>query len=327
VRSWMGVPLIAANDVVGVMSIASATQEDRYSERDLSFCATIAAQVAIALMNARLYERLRKELIDRERAAEELREAKETAEHASRAKSTFLANMSHELRTPLTGIIGYSELLEREAAHFGYENFVPDLHKIRTAGTHLLAIINDILDLSKIESGKMQLFIEPISIQALLDDVRVTASPLIAKNNNLLEIITDEQIGMISTDLTKARQIILNLVSNAAKFTEDGRVEIRAQRLSCDNTDWIRVSISDTGIGISEQQLALLFQEFTQADASMTRRYGGTGLGLALSRRLCQLLGGQIEVVSRLGVGSTFTVWVPASLSAESAAMASMNSY
>jgi signal transduction histidine kinase len=225
--------------------------------------------------------------------------------------------MSHELRTPLTGIIGYSELLEREAAHFGYDNFVPDLRKIRTAGTHLLAIINDILDLSKIESGKMQLFIEQISIPALLDDVRVTASPLIQKNGNLLTITTDEQIGMISSDLTKIRQIILNLVSNAAKFTEDGRVEIYAQRLCLDNVDWIRISISDTGIGISATQLAQLFQEFTQADASMTRRYGGTGLGLALSRRLCQMLGGRIEVVSELDCGSTFTVWVPAEVSPE----------
>lgn len=313
VRSWMGVPLIAADRVVGVMTIASTTQEDHYSEQDLVIFTTIAAQTAVAMENARLYEQLRHELQDRMRAAEELRQAKESAESASRAKSTFLANMSHELRTPLTGIIGYSELLQREALHYGYNNVVPDLRKIHAAGTHLLSVINDILDLSKIESGKMDLFLETFSAHALLEDVQATSMPLIEKNRNRLTAVVAENLGLIHTDLTKVRQIVLNLVSNAAKFTENGLVTLSADWAQWDGKQGMRISVTDTGIGISDEQLGKLFKDFTQADASMTRKYGGTGLGLALSQKLCEMLDGKIEVLSSLGAGSTFTVYFPVS--------------
>jgi signal transduction histidine kinase/CheY-like chemotaxis protein/putative methionine-R-sulfoxide reductase with GAF domain len=315
VKSWMGVPLIAADKVVGVMTIFSEMHDDLYSLADLGIFSTIATQAAIAIENARLYEQLREELVERQRAAETLREAKEAAEAASRAKSTFLANMSHELRTPLTGIIGYSELLQREIQSDNYTDLITDLTKIHKAGNHLLSIINDLLDLSKIEAGKMTLLIEDFDLVALLKEVGSTVLPLIAKNKNVFEISVDEKIGIVHSDLTKLRQIVLNLLSNASKFTQQGRVTLRAQRVRIDDVDYINIEVADTGIGISETQLSRLFQEFAQADPNTTRKYGGTGLGLALSRRLCKLLGGGITVESSVGKGSTFTIRVPASIS------------
>jgi signal transduction histidine kinase/CheY-like chemotaxis protein len=317
VKSWLGVPLVAADKVVGVMSIHSYDQEDLYSAQDVAILSTIAAQAAIAIENARLYKQVRQELLERRRAAEELQKAKEAAESASRAKSTFLANMSHELRTPLTGIIGYSELLQQEAQFLGYNDLVPDLERIRVAGNHLLSLINDILDLSKIESGKMELYLEVFDIGVLVDEVATTADHLIAKNENTFTVYVADDLGTMQADLTKVRQVLLNLLSNAAKFTNQGSVTLSAMRAHLDGVEWIYFHVADTGIGISGEQLSHLFQEFTQADASTTRKYGGTGLGLALSRRFCEMMGGDIYVTSQEGVGSTFSVRFPAQVASE----------
>ncbi len=249
--------------------------------------------------------------IQHNQAEEALYKAKEAAEAANRAKSAFLANMSHELRTPLTGIIGYSELLQKEANFLGYADLNVDLEKIRTAGNHLLALINDILDFSKIEAGKMQLDPEFFDIAALMQDVVTTAHPLVEKNGNRLKLHCAPDLGTMYADLTKTRQVLLNLLSNAAKFTEQGVITILVTRNRINNEDTICFRVSDTGIGMSAEQLMGLFQEFTQANASTTRKYGGTGLGLSLSRRFCQLMGGTISVVSEAGIGSTFTVQLP----------------
>jgi len=252
---------------------------------------------------------------ERQQAEAALYQAKEAAEAASRAKSAFLANMSHELRTPLTGIIGYSELLQKEAQFLGYTDFLADLEKIRTAGNHLLALINDILDLSKVEAGKMQLALEQFGIPALLHDVVTTAQPLVEKNGNLLRVHCAADLDTMYADLTKVRQILLNLLSNAAKFTEQGVITVHVSRLGTHDASQICFRIADTGIGMSTDQILTLFQEFTQASSATNRKYGGTGLGLALCRRFCQLMGGTITVESEEGRGSVFTVQIPAIVS------------
>ena len=247
----------------------------------------------------------------RQQAEAALYQAKEAAESASRAKSAFLANMSHELRTPLTAIIGYSELLQKEAQFLGHTDLNGDLEKIRTAGSHLLALISDILDLSKIEAGKMQLALEWFDVTEIVQDVMTTARPLAEKNDNALTWQCAADIGVIYADLTKVRQVLLNLLSNAAKFTEHGAISLQVRRELVNNEEQICFDIIDTGIGISPEHLNLLFQEFTQANTSTTRNYGGTGLGLSLSRRFCEMMGGSISVQSTEGVGSTFSIHLP----------------
>ncbi len=244
---------------------------------------------------------------------QELQQAKEAAEDASRSKSQFLANMSHELRTPLNAIIGLSQLLHDDAQDLdlGEEDFISDLQSINAAGKHLLELINDILDLSKIEAGKMELYPETFEIATLIDDVVSTVKPLVEKNGNILEVHCDEQLGTMHADQTKVRQVLFNLLSNAAKFTTQGRVTLTVTREQVDNSEWIGFRVCDTGIGMSDEQQQRLFQAFTQGDASTTRKYGGTGLGLAITRHFCQLMGGDISVESKVDQGSTFTVRLP----------------
>jgi signal transduction histidine kinase/CheY-like chemotaxis protein/HAMP domain-containing protein len=237
----------------------------------------------------------------------ELEQARELSEVANRTKSQFLANMSHELRTPLNAIIGYSEILQEDAADSDQEQFVPDLKKIEGAGRHLLGLINDILDLSKVEAGKMDVFIEEIEISSLLHEVTSIITPLVAKNGNTLELRMANGIGNMRTDRTKVKQCLLNVLSNASKFTQDGKLILAVERLATDRS-MIQMTISDTGIGMSPEQLGRLFQAFSQADASTTKKFGGTGLGLAITRHFCRLLGGDITVASRIGKGSTFTI-------------------
>ena len=240
----------------------------------------------------------------------ELEEARELSEVANRTKSQFLANIGHELRTPLNAIIGYSEILQEDAADSGQEQLVPDLKKIEGAGRHLLSLINDILDLSKVEAGKMDVFIEDIDISSLLDEVKSIIAPLVAKNGNKLELHMADHIGSMRTDRTKVKQCLLNVLSNASKFTQDGKLTVEVERLETDRPI-IQIAISDTGIGMNEEQLGRLFQAFSQADASTTKKFGGTGLGLVITRHFCRLLGGDIAVASQVGAGSTFTITLP----------------
>ncbi|NQE32810.1 PAS domain-containing sensor histidine kinase [Microcoleus asticus] len=255
---------------------------------------------------------LRIEIAERKRTEIALQEALHKAEAASRAKSTFLANMSHELRTPLNAIIGYSEMLQEEALESGLEEILPDTQKIYNAGKHLLTLINDILDLSKIEAGRMELYLENFDLGNLIEEVVATLHPLVEKNHNELQVSCSPNLGVMYADLTKVRQILFNLLSNALKFTEGGTVLLSATRESAGGSDSVYLQVSDTGIGMSAEQQHGLFQPFIQGDASTTRKYGGTGLGLAISRLFCQMMGGDITVESQFGVGSTFTVQLKA---------------
>jgi len=253
------------------------------------------------------------DVTERRRAEEEVAKAKEAAETANKTKSLFLANMSHELRTPLNAILGYSEMLQEEAVERKLEDeFSGDLKKINAAGKHLLALINDILDLSKIEAGKMELFLESFDLAELIDEVASTIRPLVEKNANTLHIEYAPDLGLMRADQIKVRQGLFNLLSNAVKFTHQGNVTLDAARERMDGSEWIVFRVSDTGIGLSPEQIVKLFQDFTQADASTTRKFGGTGLGLALTRRFCQMMGGDVTVHSMPGEGSVFTIKLPA---------------
>jgi len=245
----------------------------------------------------------------------ELLKARQDAEAANRAKSQFLAHMSHELRTPLNAIIGYSEMVEEEVADIGHQELAPDLQKIRSAGRHLLALINDILDLSKIEAGKLELYVEAFDVRQVVDEVTSTVRPLVEKNANRLELRCAGDLGTMRSDLVKVRQALLNLLSNASKFTDHGTITLTADReRNGDGHEWMVFTVADSGIGMTPEQMAKLFQAFAQADASTARRFGGTGLGLAITRRFCQMMGGDVMVASEPGKGSTFTVRLPAAL-------------
>jgi len=280
------------------------------------------------------YEGSVEDISDRKVFESALQLALEAAEAASTAKSAFLANMSHELRTPLNAIIGYSEILQEETEELGYDELIPDLDKIRTSGRHLLSLINDILDISKIEAGRMDLYFETFDIATVIEEVASTAAPLIEKNGNTLNLHQISNMGTMHGDVTKVQQILLNLLSNAAKFTQNGTITLTASRekiaghsseprpentsepaatsqSSIASKEFLVVNCTDTGIGMNPEQLQHIFQPFTQADVSTTRKYGGTGLGLAISQRFCLMMGGNISVKSQEGVGSTFTIRLP----------------
>ena len=245
-----------------------------------------------------------------ERTAE-LADAKDLADDANKAKSHFLANMSHELRTPMNAIIGYSEMLMEDAVDNENEELHDDLNSIKQAGAHLLSLINDVLDLSKIEAGKMDVHLETFRISELFESVGSTVKALIDKNHNEYVVKLDPLLSDMHADLTKVRQTLFNLISNAAKFSTNGTITLTGEKLDVNGIDWIVMNVSDTGIGIPVEKLDHIFNEFSQADDSTTRDYGGTGLGLAISRRFCRMMGGDLTVSSTLGEGSTFSMHVP----------------
>jgi GAF domain-containing protein/DNA-binding response OmpR family regulator len=298
-RSLLAVPLLREDRILGGLVVWRG-ESGRFSADVVSLLQTFATQSALAIQNARLFR--------------ELEEKSREVEVASRHKSEFLATMSHELRTPLNAIIGYSEMLQEEAADLGQEGFTPDLKKINAAGRHLLELINAVLDLSKIEAGRMELFLETFGVAEMVEDIAAVVRPLAARNRNRLEVRCEASVGRMHADLTKLRQALFNLLSNACKFTEAGTVALAVAREGVDGGDWLRFEVSDSGIGMTEEQMARLFEAFSQADASVSRKYGGTGLGLALSRRLCRMMGGDITVASEAGRGSTFTVRLPATV-------------
>lgn len=310
-RSEMALPLVTRGEAIGALSVQSKTA-NAYTEADTTVLQTMADQLANSIGNARLYS--------------SAQEAQQAAERANRAKSDFLATMSHELRTPLNAVIGYSEMLYEEAEASGYNGLTQDIQKINTAGKHLLSLINDILDLSKIEAGKMQLNLDTFDVRTLILEVLATAQPLISKNANQLETILPPVLGEMHADSTKVRQVLFNLLSNASKFTSHGRITFAAELVESHDIapsgrpippsvngvpPYVLLTILDTGIGMTAEQIERLFQPFTQADSSTTRRYGGTGLGLAITRHFCRMMGGEVIVESEVNAGSVFSVWLP----------------
>jgi signal transduction histidine kinase/DNA-binding response OmpR family regulator len=315
---------VRSRDEIGVLAAAFNTMAESLQARITSEQRAREelrqSHQQLAEYNLTLEQRVEQRTAELARATRVAQEAREAAEEANHAKSQFLANMSHELRTPLNAIIGYSEMLQEDAIDMEYTEILPDLRKIYTAGKHLLDLINDILDLSKIEAGRMDLFLEDIDLPALVDNVVSTIQPLVEKNQNVLELQNDEAVPTIYADQTKVRQVLFNLLSNASKFTEQGRIllEVIGEGETCspaapvpDPCRHIIFRITDTGIGIPHEQMQRLFTAFTQADASTTRKYGGTGLGLVISQRFCQMMGGDIQVESEEGQGTKFTVRLP----------------
>ena len=296
-KSLLTFPLIQNDQVQGVLAFASTENFFYLDEADIKHIGLYVAYIVSALRNASDYR--------------EIQESRGAADAANKAKSQFLANMSHELRTPMNAVIGYSEMLEEEAEDQGLDDFIPDLQKIRSASQHLLKLINDVLDLSKIEADKIELYPELFKPDALLADVVATAKPLLDKNGNRFEQALLNELGEVLIDQTKLRQILLNLLSNAAKFTEKGLIRLTVKRSTQGYDDWITFKVSDSGIGMTTEQLERVFDPFSQADASTTREYGGTGLGLSISRRFCELMGGTLTAESETGQGSTFSIRVP----------------
>ncbi len=303
-RHEVRIPVTVSGRAVADLILNVAKNDSLWSARWLQFLQSVGSQMGTAL------QRLRAEQ-ENERMNIELITARDEALEASRTKSAFLANMSHELRTPMNAIIGYSEMMIEDAADLKPEEFVPDLEKVRAAGKHLLSLINDILDLSKIEAGKMTIFMEPFSIRSTIDEVVAMIQPVVSRSNNTLVVTCPDDIGMMVADVVKVRQTLFNLLSNACKFSEGGEIRLDVSTMLRDSSERIVMAVKDQGIGMTPEQLGRLFQAFVQADSSTTRKYGGTGLGLTISRRFCEMMGGDIRVASQLGEGSTFTIELP----------------
>jgi len=291
------VPLLRDERVIGALVVRRKSAGE-FPESTVKLLQNFAAQSVLAIENARLFH--------------EVHEKGRELEVASQHKSQFLANMSHELRTPLNAIIGVTEMLHEDARDLKRDDEIEPLERVLRAARHLLALINDILDLSKIEAGKTDLYVETFAIAPLLEDVVNTTNTLAAKNGNRVVVNCPIDIGAMKSDQTRIRQALLNLASNAAKFTERGTITIDAKRTTEEGRAWITIAVTDSGIGMTPEQVGRLFQDFTQADASTTRKYGGTGLGLAISQRFCRMMGGDITVESAPGSGSTFLLRLPA---------------
>jgi len=296
-KSLITFPLIKDGEALGVLTFANTEKHFALKAEDIEHIGHYVNYIVSALRNASDYR--------------EIQEARAAADDANKAKSQFLANMSHELRTPMNAVIGYSEMLEEEAEDRGLNDLIPDLKKIRNAGGHLLDLINDVLDLSKIEADKIELYKENCDTEDLLADIVSTAMPLFDKNSNHFETEIEGQLGEANLDRTKVSQVILNLLSNAAKFTSEGLVKLTAQSSIQDDVEWLVVSVTDSGIGMTAEQLERIFDPFSQADASTTREFGGTGLGLSISRKFCELMGGSLTAESHEGEGSTFSMRIP----------------
>lgn len=311
-RAFLPVVVIA---IVMASLLRTASESRELMPGATSTTTTLLSAIVIGLIITQiagfLGSRMDRADYERRRALEQLRLARDAADASNKAKSQFLANMSHELRTPLNAVIGYSEMLQETAEESGMKEMIPDLERINGAGKHLLALINDVLDLSKIEAGRVELEIVPINVSTFLEDIRAAMVPVVERNGNHLVLENPGSLGTIQTDLTRLRQCLFNLLSNAAKFTANGNVTLAAAKESVGGDEWISFRVIDSGIGMTPQQISKLFRAFSQADVSTTRKYGGTGLGLAISQKLAQMMGGEILVSSELGKGSTFTLRLP----------------
>jgi signal transduction histidine kinase len=294
-RARLIVPLVSADQVVGALVIRRK-QPGEFPKGTIDLLQTFAAQSVLAIQNARLFS--------------EIEEKSRQLATASENKSQFVSSMSHELRTPLNAIIGLTEMMVTNAARFGTEKALEPLQRVNRAGTHLLGLINQVLDLSKIEAGKLELNPQTVQLALLIEEVIGTARQLAEQNKNRLILDAQENLGALSVDPMRLRQILFNLLSNACKFTKEGEVKLNARRF-VDGRDWIEVAVSDSGIGMTPEQQGKIFEEFTQADASTAQRFGGTGLGLAITRKLARMMGGDVTVASEPGKGSVFTVRLP----------------
>jgi signal transduction histidine kinase len=294
-RTVLGVPMLREGIPMGVLTL-TRSEVRPFTDKQIELVSTFADQAAIAIENVRLFEEIQ----------DKNRQLAEASEH----KSQFVSSVSHELRTPLNAIIGLTDMLVTNAARFGTEKAQEPLQRVNRAGTHLLGLINQVLDLSKIEAGKLELNPQTVQLAPLINDVISTAGQLAEQNKNRLVVDAQENLGALTVDPMRLRQILLNLLSNACKFTKEGEVTLRARRVT-NGRDWIELAVADTGIGMTAEQQAKLFEEFSQADATTAQRFGGTGLGLAITRKLARMMGGDVTVMSEPGKGSVFTVRLP----------------